>query len=163
MTAVLRAAPLTAKAFAPFGEVIETAGHTPLPINEGHTERFGDLAALDLVRADGRPCLSLYRTRPKSGVLTTMERHRLGSQTFFPLSGRPWLVVVAPPGDFEPAALRAFLAGPTQGVSYRAGTWHHYSLALGAPADFLVIDRAGPDADCDEVRLDPPIRIEVPS
>lgn len=163
MTTILRAEPLTATAFAPFGEVIETAGRTPLPINEGHTERFADLAALDLGRAGGRPCLSLYRTRPKESALMAMERHRLGSQSFFPLSGRPYLVVVAPPGDFEPTALHAFLAGPMQGVSYRAGTWHHYSLALDAPSDFLVIDRAGPNSDCDEVRLDPPVRIEIPS
>lgn len=163
MTAILRPEPLTAAAFAPFGEVIDSAGHAPLMINEGHTERFHDLAELDLAREGGRPCLSLFRTRPKALplMLGVMERHPLASQSFFPLSGRPYLVVVAPAGDFDPAGLRAFLAGPGQGVSYHAGTWHHYSLALGATAEFLVIDRAGAGDNCDEIRLDPMVLVDL--
>ena len=54
------------------------------------------------------------------------------SQAFIPLSGRPYLVVVAGQGEFEAKNLRAFLAGPQQGVNYHKGCWHHYSLALEA-------------------------------
>ena len=42
---VLAAVPLTAEAFAPFGDVIETAGHNPRLINEGTSQRFDDLAS----------------------------------------------------------------------------------------------------------------------
>lgn len=157
-------APLTAEAFAPFGEVIDlVAARGAERINEGHTLAFRDLARIDVGAEGGRPRLSLYRTTPKAPPLrlTVMERHPLSSQTFFPLSDRPWLVVVAPPGDFDRHALRAFLAGPQQGVNYRPGTWHHYSLALHAVSDFLVIERAGPGENCDEVRLDPPLVITL--
>jgi len=64
------------------------------------------------------------------------------------------MVVVAEKGEFDPKKLRAFLAGPRQGVNYAAGTWHHYSLALEAVSEFMVIDRGGPEKNCDEVFLD---------
>lgn len=72
-----------------------------------------------------------------------------------PLSNRPYLVVVAPPGP--PPALadvRVFLACSDQGVNYATGTWHHPLLALGEVSDFLMIDRAGPGCNCDEIMLD---------
>jgi len=161
---VLHPHPLIPSAFAPFGDVIaaDTAVDTR-EINEGHTTRYHDLAALDCAREGGRPVVSLFRSRPKATplTLTVMERHPLGSQAFVPLSGRSWLVVVAPEGPFDTDAMVAFLAGPEQGVNYHAGVWHHYSLALGGVSDFLVIDRDGPGANCDEIALDPPVRVDL--
>ena len=160
----VRPVPLTAETFAPFGEVVDAAAaRVAERINEGHTLAFRDLARIDVAADGGRPRLSLYRTTPKTQPLRleVMERHPLSSQTFYPLSDRPWLVVVAPPGDFDRTAVRVFLAGPRQGVSYRRGTWHHYSLALHAVSDFLVIERAGPGENCDEVRLDPPLVVDL--
>ncbi len=156
--------PLTAEAFAPFGEVVDAAAaRVAERINEGHTLAFRDLARIDVVAEGGRPRLSLYRTRPRTPPLRleVMERHPLSSQAFYPLSGQRWLVVVAPPGDFDRKAVRVFLAGPEQGVNYRRGTWHHYSLALHAVSDFLVIERAGPGENCEEVRLDPPLLVDL--
>ncbi|GAK34312.1 ureidoglycolate lyase [Iodidimonas nitroreducens] len=155
---------LTPEAFAPYGDVMmveTTAKH--FEINEGHTTRFHDLARLDLERDGGHPLLSIFRSQPKALplILEVMERHPLGSQAFYPLSPRPYLVVVAPPGDFDPAAVVAFLVRPDQGVNYHAGTWHHYSLALDETSDFLVIDRGGPGDNLAEVRLSPPIRIDL--
>lgn len=156
--------PLTAHAFALFGDVIEASDHAEQRvINAGHTVRFHDLARLQLHAQDGLPCLSIFRTRPMPQplLLSGMERHPLSSQAFHPLSGHRWLVVVAPPGPFDQGRIRAFLAGPQQGVNFHPGTWHHFSLALEGPSDFLVVDRAGDDANCDEVELDPPLMIRL--
>lgn len=163
---VLRPERLAAEAFAPFGEVISTeTAREVRTINHGYARRFHDLARLELHAVGGRPLLSLFRVTPLPPPIriARMERHPLSSQAFFPLGGRPWLVVVAPPGEFDPAALRAFLARPDQGVNYQPGTWHHFCLALQAESDFLVIDRGGPGRDCDEVELDParPVLVEV--
>ncbi len=47
--------PLTRAAFAPFGDVIETAGAKQIPINLGTTVRFHDLAgSTSPTRAGGR-------------------------------------------------------------------------------------------------------------
>ncbi|MEN3112597.1 ureidoglycolate lyase [Uliginosibacterium paludis] len=154
----LQVEPLTIEAFRPFGEVLEASDAVRhFTINGGNTERYHDLARLE-PGADGRLIVSIFRGLPRSLPFTVsmMERHPKASQAFFPLSGRPYLVVVAPPGEPPTAAtLRCFLAGPQQGVNYATGTWHHPLLALDAVSDFLVLDRAGEGPNCDEVTLDP--------
>jgi ureidoglycolate lyase len=94
-------------------------------------------------------------------VLKIFERHPLGSQSFTPLHGRPFLVAVAPAGDLDPAAIRVFRAAPHQGVNYARGVWHHFLLPLEAESDFLVIDRAGPGDNLDEIELSPADQITV--
>lgn len=157
MGIILKPAPLTAAAFAPFGDVIETAqARERREINYGYTQRFHDLARLDVTGAAGTPLVSIFRSTPlaRPVAVKVMERHPLSSQAFFPLDDRPYLVVVADKGDFDIAHLRAFVAAPRQGVNYHAGVWHHFSLALDAPSDFLVIDRGGSEKNCDEMFLD---------
>jgi ureidoglycolate lyase len=148
--------PLIADAFAPFGEVIEASDRAEvIPINYGWTTRFNALA--DVAVGDGQAIISLFRSRPLEPlVLKLFERHPLGSQAFMPLQGRPYLVAVAPRGDFDPAAVRVFRAAPHQGVNYARGTWHHFLLALEAESDFLVVDReGGPGENLDEIELAP--------
>lgn len=156
---VLPVEPLTAEAFAPFGDVIEAASAARhYPINDGFAERFHDLARLDTQADGGQPLLNIFRARGRRLPLTValLERHRLGSQAFLPLAPQAFLVVVAPPGTApDEARLRAFLAAPGQGVNYGRGTWHHPLIALGNGGDFCVIDRSGPAAadDCEVVTL----------
>jgi ureidoglycolate lyase len=148
--------PLTAEAFAPYGQVIEAAAaREAIPINYGATTRFHDLAGVNVGDQGGEVCVSIFRSSPlpQPIEIKLMERHPLGSQAFVPLSGRPYLVVVAPAGELDPDRIEAFLAGPHQGVNYAKGTWHHYSLALDAESDFLVIDRKGPGGNLDEFEL----------
>jgi ureidoglycolate lyase len=146
--------PLTAEAFAPFGRVIEAAdGAVTLDINQGHAIRYDRLAEVDVADEGGTGAISLFRARPLAElVLRQFERHPLGSQSFMPLSGSPYLVAVAPPGDFDPSKIRLFRAEGHQGVHYAKGTWHHFLLVL-EESDFLVIDRAGPGENCEEVEL----------
>ncbi|HEY9103329.1 ureidoglycolate lyase [Chitinimonas sp.] len=150
--------PLSAEAFRPYGEVIaatDAARH--FPINAGNTERYHDLARLE-PGPEGRIIVSLFRGQPRLLPFTVamMERHPLGSQAFYPLSGLPYLVVVAPPGPVPTATdVVAFLASGQQGVNYAPGTWHHPLLALDAVCDFLVLDRAGAGPNCDEIVLSP--------
>ncbi len=157
MNAILKPEPLTAAAFAPFGDVIEAQG-APRGINYGATQRFHDLARLDCVEAGGHAIVNIFRSQPPAYpfAVTVMERHPLSSQAFMPLSAQPFLVVVAPRGVFDRDAVRAFRAQPGQGVNFARGTWHHFNLALDGQSDFLVIDRDGGDDNCDEVTLDPP-------
>jgi ureidoglycolate lyase len=154
--------PLTAEAFAPFGRVIEASDTAvKLDINAGHAVRYDRLAEIDVADEGGAGAISLFRALPlEELVLKSFERHPLGSQSFVPLGGRPYLVAVAPPGDFDPAAIRLFRAEGHQGVHYHKGTWHHFLLVL-VESDFLVVDRAGPGANCEEVGLAPVDQIMV--
>jgi len=154
--------PLTAEAFAPFGNVIEASdAAVKLDINQGHAVRYDRLAEVDV--ADGTGAISLFRARPLADlVLRVFERHPLGSQTFVPLSGSPYLVAVAPAGPFDPARIRLFRAEKHQGVHYEKGVWHHFLLVLDE-SDFLVVDRAGPGDNCEEIELAPSDMIRIHS
>lgn len=159
------AEPLTSETFAPFGDVIEVSDAARhFTINGGNTERYHDLARID-PGADGRTIVSIFRGQPRAlpFALTMMERHPLASQAFVPLSGRPYLVVVAPMGETPRVDdFRVFRARGDQGVNYAPGVWHHPLLGLDQVCDFLVIDRAGPGHNCDEVVLPEPVVIDRP-
>jgi ureidoglycolate lyase len=151
---VLHAAPLTKAGFAPFGDVVEMEGAEHYPINQGFAERFDDLARVDVAAEEGAVNIGIVTAlpRPQPIVLTLMERHPLGSQIFFPLQDRPWLVVVCDdPKDF--ASYRAFRASGRQGINYARNVWHHPLLVLDPVSRFLVIDRKGPGHNLEEICL----------
>ncbi len=153
----LAAEPLAAESFAPFGEVLQDKTARRIKdINQNTAKRFDDLAAADLSRAGGRPCLSLFRAapRPHPIKIAMLERHPLGSQAFMPAGEKNWLAVVAPGGDApDLAGIRCFLARGFQGVNYRAGTWHHPLLVLESGHDFWVLDRAAPAGETANANL----------
>ena len=165
MTRIIRPEPLTREAFAPFGDVIMLEGAHHYPINAGTTERFHDLARIDVTRDGGHALFSIFRGEPFSLPLDirVMERHPLGSQAFYPLSAFPYLVVA---GSGEKTCgvdtLRCFLAVPGQGVNYARNVWHHPLIALGDTADFVVIDRGGDGDNLQEAHFDAGIaRLEM--
>lgn len=153
----LRAEALSAEAFRPFGDVIEASETARrVAINSGTADRYDDLARLDVTRQGGRPLLGIVRATPRTlpMALTVLERHPLGSQAFIPLSAHPFMVVVALGGDSpDVTTLCCFMSAPGQGVNYHAGVWHHPLIALYAQCEFLVVDRGGPEPNCDEVAL----------
>ncbi|WBL63142.1 ureidoglycolate lyase [Thauera sp. WB-2] len=158
--------PLTHEAFAPFGQLIEARDAAPhFTINAGNTERYHDLARIE-PGPEGRVIVSIFRGQPRALPFTVnmMERHPLASQAFIPMSGKPYLVVVAPAGAPPTAQdLTVFLARGDQGVNYAPGVWHHPLLALDEICDFIVIDRSGPGHNCDEIQLETPGRIAAPT
>ncbi len=89
--------PLTADAFTPFGQVITTEGAHHYPINAGMTERYHDLARVELGGVHARTLISIFEGQPYRLPLALglVERHPLGSQAFYPLGDSPWLVIVA--------------------------------------------------------------------
>lgn len=155
--------PLTADAFAPFGDVIEMSDRADrIAINYGWTDRYDRLALLDVADQGGVGAISIFHARPLDPpILRVFERHPLGSQSFMPLSGRPYLVAVAPDGPFDASRVRLFRAEAHQGVHYAKNTWHHFVLALDAEGTFLVVDRAGPGDNLEETQLSPAQAIRV--
>ncbi|GHA17634.1 ureidoglycolate lyase [Devosia pacifica] len=143
---------LTAEEFAPFGQILSTENATHYPINAGMTERYHDLATVELEGPAARPLISIFRGQPYELPLTLslMERHPLGSQAFFPLSSRPFLVIVAEDNEGKPAEPRAFLPKPGEGVNIAINTWHGVLTPLEAESDFLVVDRGGEGTNLEE-------------
>jgi ureidoglycolate lyase len=159
---VLRPQPLTRQAFAPFGDVVETAGTSPLHINQGFALRFDDLATIDTAREDGATKASIFSAQPRAVpiVIDVMERHPLGSQLFMPLQDRPWLLLVCK-DPLQPETYQAFQATGQQGVNYHANVWHFPLLVLDNESRFLVVDRKGPGNNLEEVWLDKPLSLDL--
>lgn len=150
---IIRPEPLTAEAFKPFGDVIETADRDFFMINNGSTQRFHRLAEVMLGRAGDRSIISIFRAQhtPMPMQVKMLERHPQGSQAFVPLKQNPFLVLVAPAGETpDPASIRAFITDGTQGANYHTGVWHHPVLTCVEEDDFLVVDREGEGNNCDE-------------
>jgi ureidoglycolate lyase len=157
----LRIEPLTRAAFAPFGEVIETAGATAFPINAGTTTRYHDLAQVELAGESPRTLVNIFEGKAWHApiAIRMLERHPLGSQAFYPVDGGRMLIVVAPPGELDESQIRAFISAPDQGVNYARGTWHHPLLCLQHPGRFIVVDRGGEGHNCDEQVLKQPLSV----
>jgi ureidoglycolate lyase len=151
--------PLTAEAFSTFGEVIDTDSKSPLEINQGYARRFDDLASL--VATSGNVKVSLFTADPRTTPIEikVMERHPLGSQLFYPLQDRPWLVLVCI-NPYDAGTYKAFLASGRQGVNYAPNTWHHPLLVHDADSRFIIVDRKGSGNNLEEVWLENPLFLQ---
>ncbi len=153
--------PLTAEDFAAFGDVIETHADTVININEGTSQRFHDLARVEVSSGGGHPLVNIFRASPypEPLILSMMEKHPLGSQLFMPLQDHAYLVAVAHASDRVTADdITVFRAIGNQGVNFRPGTWHHPLLVL-EQQDFLVVDRGGKGNNLVEQDLDQSVAI----
>ena len=173
-TQIMRAYPLTAAAFAPFGQIIEAMGNASAA-NQGRAQRFD--APLDMACPDNgadengmarsmRLHTAIYRIGQSvlPFELKIIERHPLSPQLFFPNSRARFLVCACPArddGEPDTGALRAFVGQRTQGIVWRAGVWHSPFAALDADGDFLMQQwQCGGAEDCEERTLDSAIFVE---
>jgi ureidoglycolate lyase len=159
MSRIIPALPLTATAFAPFGEVLEVSGPPTKLINAGLCGRWHDRARLDF--ADARAGISIFRSKTFSLPcrLEMVERHPEGSQAFICMSADPFLVVVAPDLGGRPGEPVAFVTSGAQGVNIRRNVWHGVLTPLGGPGLFAVIDRIGTTPNLEEHRFADPFTV----
>ncbi|MFT5786905.1 MAG: ureidoglycolate lyase [Ascidiaceihabitans sp.] len=152
--------PLTAAAFAPFGDVLDVSGEPDKIINQGLCGRYHDRAVVDVT--DGKAGISLFKAQARQLplVLDMVERHPDGSQAFLPMSFTPFLVIVAPDENGKPGRPRAFLTTAGQGVNYLRGTWHGVLTPLHAPGLFAVVDRIGAGDNLQEHWFDTSFTVE---
>lgn len=148
--------PLTAEAFAPFGDVLDCAGDPDAIINQGKCGRYHDRAALEFEGA--RAGISLFRAEIRSlpYALEMMERHPLGSQAFVPMDNVGFLIIVAPDAGDAPGAPMAFRSQGGQAINFHRGTWHGVLTPLEGNGLFAVIDRIGDGNNLEEFWFETP-------
>lgn len=160
MSATLRAQPLTAEAFAPYGQVL--AGTGPA------TERREFASRMHNGRAHARPNMTYMKVLPADGapVIRALERHPHSNQTFVPLAGTRHLVAVCPSdagGRPRLDRLEVFVATGVQAVNYDANVWHAPRTALSAPGEFVMFRfDDGSALDTELIPLPAPIAVELP-
>ena len=157
---VVLAAPISAEAFAAYGDVLAP------PAEVGRTYFDGGLTN---ARASAPASLSISLIPATASLPITaveMERHEFSSQSFIPMDVSRYLIVVAPPradGTPDGSKAQAFIVPGNVGITYGVNVWHHPITVLDRPGTFAVqMWRDGSVMDEEFVKLEQPFRIELP-
>jgi ureidoglycolate lyase len=131
------AEPLTAAAFAPFGQLI-SEGDCVMELRDGEAFHLNVLH---------------YERAPL--VVDHLNRHHKATQALVALAGKPTLLVVAPAeNDFSTRddldSVRAFVCDGTAGVNLALGTWHWGPYPIHDHVDLVNVQGRG-FADDNEV------------
>lgn len=144
--------PVTADLLAPYGKLVT-------PTEDGVPYGPTD-AILELDR--GTPRFYIMRLHHRPLLVAQITRHVDVTQCLATTSGRPWIIVVAPPGDTrdttalpDPERIRAFLVPGGCIVAQHRGTWHAGPYFHGETEDFFNLELADTNiTDHHTVRLD---------
>ncbi|KAI9505206.1 Allantoicase [Coemansia spiralis] len=183
--------PLTIDSFKPYGDVVQLEGNKNVVIaNQGTAKRVNYVAKLENLREcsgpalqSARPNMCIFSSAPRPTVsgrfqVKLLERHPYSSQVFMPIyqhgvqntdpNAPCYLVIVAENGaDDKPnlSTIRAFAANSTQGINYKANSWHSPMVTIGQRVNFLVLVWENRVAlqDCEEAPIDPVVVDLTPS
>ncbi|MGY2893229.1 ureidoglycolate lyase [Deinococcus sp. UYEF24] len=166
---LLRALPLSAERFAPFGTLLTQPQSTP-SLERGDITFWNKTADLSGLAGSGVTGHLIAHRRELT--LTQIERHLHTPEAFIATAGRS-LMVVGKPGDLTsgnlgPDALCVFEMSAGQAILLHPGSWHWAPFPLTETATFLLILRAETsehDIDIQDIpahRLEPPAPVDAP-
>lgn len=124
----LKVQPMTRRAFAPFGVLIDSRGSVEIDLGQGAPSLTGATSERRPLRFD------------------FMARHKRTMQVFSPLASSSSVIAVAPPNDRDAPdveSIVAFLVDGRLPYAYHKGTWHTPPFPVNEWASYLVVDRAG--------------------
>ena len=141
LTQTIKAERLTKENFAPFGVVLSPEGRERLPINS-----YGDKADIfkEGFETDRPTEWLIVRFKDRGNKVLYVERHFHLTQTFIPLGGTDFLMVVAKPDarleNNLPALseIHAFIVPGNVAVQIHKGTWHENPIPLTPELNLLV-------------------------
>lgn len=113
----LTAQPITAEAFAPFGQVVFASA------DGAH---FGPEDA-QLQLSEGTPRFYIMALEHRGRQFHTITRHQQCTQCLGALANQPWLMAVAPPSEADtpnPEEIHAFAIPGDCFIKLHVGTWH---------------------------------------
>lgn len=134
--------PLEQGDITPFGEAISLSLTPKLPIDlyQGKNAVHGPV----VLESDQTPEFIMFKVGLRGGDVRYLERHVGMTQTFIPLGGDPYVLVVAAPDaplvdgfpDFD--AVHAFLVPGDVVVNIHRGTWHEPPFPTREGQVFLI-------------------------
>jgi ureidoglycolate lyase len=135
--------PATPAALAPYGALVGADPSRPPRKGSFYGERVELWTPGSLVN-DADATLSVARIHPRPAEVIWMERHFKHTQTFIPLGGAPFIMVLGAPTALpqpDPATVRAFRFDGSSGIMLHIGTWHEFPFAAAGTADVVVLLR----------------------
>jgi ureidoglycolate lyase len=131
----------TPAAVAPFGWMLASrADIQARPLNFYP----GELRAPTGFVSDDQTEMTIVRLKRRPLEVTYLERHFKHTQTFVPLAGKPFVMVLAPPceGELPPLeSLRAFRFDGAAGFCMKLGCWHEFPFVLEDDTDMVIVLR----------------------
>jgi ureidoglycolate hydrolase len=134
-TLQIKAEPLTAEAYRPFGQVI-------------------GLEKVQMKIVNDRFRMSIINMQYQPFRITHLNRHIKSTQALVPLAGKACLVVVAPPtvnmdSPEDLKQVKAFINDGSCGINIDLGTWHMALLPLGPEVSMVNIqgEHSGEDTE----------------
>ena len=134
----------TPESVARFGQLLGVHDHVkPLPVGfyEGKVSVYAPVE----FQSDEETQLHLATVNRREMQVQWMERHFKHTQTFIPLEGKAFVVVLAPPNDDDLpdlAQVRALLFDGSCSLTMKRGTWHEFPFALVDGSNVIVILRS---------------------
>lgn len=150
-THLLTPIPLTPESIKPFGEALTSEGREQLALV--NDEELGYRGTIDGFRSDlllesEAPVEFLMpRFRVREFRVLFMERHPEFTQTYVPVTGAPYVWVLASPdarlenGVPAPNDLQAFVNPGDIGIRMHGGTWHEAPMPLRDGLRFVVLSQ----------------------
>ncbi|MDX2224092.1 MAG: ureidoglycolate lyase [Rhodospirillaceae bacterium] len=168
---ILKPVKATAESLAGYGYLIGEPGG----VSRDKIDFYGqDVKVTQPARFHGNAdlCLNLVSFRPRSLAVKWMEFHTKHTQTFVPLAGKPFYMVLGKPtcrradGSWDaaagalpdPASVQAFSFDGTGGIVMEVGTWHEVPFPIDGATHFVCIctnetndnlEAQGADGECD--------------
>jgi ureidoglycolate lyase len=133
---------VTPENFAPYGDYVAPHGQERLPIN-----LYGEYVDTykQVIESDQPLEYMITTMRFRGNEVRFIERHMELTQTFIPLGGAPYVLVVAEPdcpeadGIPDVSHMRAFLTPGNVALQIHRGTWHEIPFPLQATQDCLTL------------------------
>ena len=133
----------TPEGLAPFGQILGNTGATEMHAPEFYEGKVRVCNPVDF-KSDDDTTLTLATIDRRPFEARYMEQHFKHTQTFIPLGGKPFVVVLAPPNGKDVPdldAVEAFLFDGSAGFNMKIGTWHEFPFAIEDGTDVVVILR----------------------
>lgn len=133
----------TAANLAEYGALIDVPEHAaalPVAFYEGSVRVFSPVNFI----SDDDTQVTLASVDARPFTVKWLERHFKHTQTFIPLSGRPFVMVLSKPTETDMPDLgnaQAFLFDGSAGFALHIGTWHEFPFALADDTRLVVILR----------------------
>jgi ureidoglycolate lyase len=128
---------------APFGVILGPGADSPVIRSPFYGDRLGMKKPARFV-ADDTLEITVATLQRRPLQASWMERHFLHTQTFIPLGGKPFLLIMAPPNNAELPdldAARGLLFDGSAGFCMHLGTWHEFPLAVVDDTSLLILIR----------------------
>jgi ureidoglycolate lyase len=127
----------------PFGALIDVPKNgqaLPVAFYQGSVRVYSPVSFI----SDEDTEIALASIDPRPKEVRWLERHFKHTQTFIPLAGKPFIMVMSPPTEKDmpdTADAKAFLFDGSAGFMLHVGTWHEFPFALQTDTRVIVLLR----------------------